>query len=145
MSIKERDYNPALMQGADINVGGDAFAVLQLTSVGTASVLIGDTGTGTIASGSASINAQRGVITTGSLTTGTASTYSFDLVNNKIGTTSQVLITLSNGTNTGGLPTPGIVTVSAQGSATIAIVNADCRPAGTALNGTLKVNFLVAS
>lgn len=125
--------------------GGDSFIPLQLTPTGTASVLIGNSGTGTVASGSATINAQRGVVTTGALTTGTASTYTFDLVNNKIGSESQVITTLSNGTNTGGLPSPGIVTVGTSGSATVTIVNADSSPAGTAFNGTLKVNFIVLS
>lgn len=126
-------------------VGDGLFVPFQLSPKGTAAVLVGDSSTGTVASGSATINAQRGVVTTASLTTATAAAHSFDLVNNKIGSTSQVIVTVANGTNTGGLPTPGVLDVGATGSATVRIVNADSRPAGTAFNGTLKVNFIVLS
>ena len=126
-------------------IGDDSFVPLQLSPKGTASVLVGDSSTATVVSGSATINAQRGVLTTSSLTTATAAAASFDLKNNKIGSDGQVMITVANGTNTGGLPTPGVVNVGATGSATIRIVNADSRPDGTAFNGTLKVNFIVLS
>ena len=125
--------------------GDNSFIAVQLTSKGTASVLVGNSSTGTVTSGSALINAQRGVVTTASLTTATAAAHTFDLVNNKIGSASQVFVTITNGTNTGGLPTTGVVDVATTGSATIRIVNADSRPAGTAFNGTLKVNFIVLS
>lgn len=100
-------------------------------------------GTSTVASGSATINFPCGIATTGALTTGTATATTFDLVSDHIGSSSQVLATIVGGTNTGGLPTIGQCTVAASGSATISIVNADSRPAGTAFNGTLKVAFIV--
>lgn len=123
--------------------GDDTNVSFQLTSKGTGLVILGDSGTGTVASGSATINTQRGIITTGSLTTGTATATTFDLVNNKISSSSQILATIVGGTNTGGLPAIGQCTVAASGSATIQIVNASSAPGGTAFNGTLKIAFLV--
>lgn len=123
--------------------GDDAWVNLQLTPTGTGVVLIGNSSTATIVSGSCTINAQRGIITTDTLSTGTASSTTFDLLNNKIKSNSQIIVTLGGGTNTTGLPVLGKLNTGAAGSCTITIVNADSRPAGAALDGNLKVNFIV--
>ena len=129
MALQLKNYDPALMQGASIDInldlgeildpagnemlefdqvasavnyvrlansaagsnpvltatGDDTNIGLQLTPTGTAVVLLGNTSTGTIASGAVTINAQRGVITTGAAisSAGTTTAYSFQLVNNK--------------------------------------------------------------
>jgi hypothetical protein len=124
MAIELKNYDPAMSNGA---------------------LVFGTPSTGTVSAGSVTINALAGIITTASLTTGTATAATFDLVNNKISSTSHILATIVGGTNTGGLPTLGQSVVAASGSATISLINADSRPAGTALNGTLKVAFVVLS
>lgn len=120
--------------------GDDSFVELQLSSTGTATVLLGDSSTGTVASGSALINAQRGTITTAALTTTGGGTHSFDLRNNKIGPSSQIICTLQQGTNTSLGATLVPLTTPIAGSVTVNILNS-----GTAgvLNGTLKVHFIV--
>ena len=121
MALNEKNYNPGVMAG---NLPGY------------------QSGTGTVSSGTVTINQPCGIITTASLTTGTATATTFDFVNNRISSTSEVLVSIVGGTNTGGLPTMGQCTVG-SGSATVSIVNANCTNAGSALNGTLKVAFVV--
>lgn len=126
-------------------VGDDTNVALQLTPKGSAVVLLGTSSTGTVASGSVTINATRGSITTATLTAGTASSETFDLVNNRIGLSSQILVSIGRWTGTTGLLTPGEAEVNVAGSATIRLVNADSRPAGSALNGTALIHFIVLS
>ena len=121
MAIVLQNYEPALSNGATLF----------------------ESGTAAIVSGSCTINTRQGIITTASLTTGTAAATTFDLINNKIGANSQIIVTIGNGTNTGGLPTAGFITTSVAGSCTIRVVNASSASDGTALNGTLKINFIV--
>lgn len=186
MALQLKNYDPALMGGANIDVavdltditdnngnevieidgvasavnfvratnsatgnnpefsaqGDDTNVSLQLSPKGTGITLVGDTSTGTVASGSATINSQRGIITTGALTTGTTTAATFDLVNNKIGAASQLFASVYNGTNSQGTPIIGNVQVATAGSATITIFNASTT---AVLNGTLKVNFVVLS
>lgn len=126
-------------------VGDDTNISLQVSAKGTGLALVGDTNSGTVASGSATINAQRGRIITGTLTAATASSELITLVNNKIGVNSQILVTLGKWTGTGGFPVIGEVESNVAGSCTIRIVNADSRPAGTALDGTASIFFVVLS
>ena len=121
-------------------VGDDTNIDLQLTSKGTGKIIVGDSGTGTVAGGSANIDAQRGVVTTETLTASTASVETFDLVNNKIGTDSQVLVSLGDTTNTTGLLVLGSVTTQTAGSATIELVNTSTTES---LNGTANIVFQV--
>lgn len=122
MAINAKNYNPEIMANGLPGFQG---------------------GTSTVASGSATINLPCGIITTGSLTTGTATAGTFFLVNDNISTTSQLLVSIVGGTNTGGLPAVGQCSIGVAGSATISIVNASSAPSGTAFNGTLKVAFIV--
>lgn len=98
-------------------------------------------GTGTSAGGSVTINTQRGVITTESLTTGTLTVGFVDLKNSLITTSSQIFTSVYNGTNTAGIPVVTRVQVATAGSATLQFVNVDTTP----LNGTLKLNYLILS
>src|SRR3990172_315212 len=90
--------NPTLTAtGDDTNIG------LQLTPTGTALALLGNSSTVTIAQGTATVNAQRGVITTGAAITsaGTTAAYTFDFVNNKIYTSSIVLFQVADQSGNG--------------------------------------------
>lgn len=120
--------------GDDTNIG------LQLTPKGTAVVLLGNASTVTIAQGTATVNAQRGVITTGAAITGasTSAVYTFDFVNNKIYTSSIVLMSLADQTGNGILAL-GPLTMG-QGSATVRLINVD---QDTAVTGSVKIHFTV--
>ena len=96
-------------------------------------------GTATSTAGAATINGQTGVITTEALTTAAAATYTFTLTNASIAAGSIVLVTVSKGTATTGEPVVQFVTPAA-GSAVILIRNV---AAAAALNGTIKIGFLV--
>src|SRR3990167_2777487 len=124
---------PTILVGSGTNQG------LQLTPSGTAVVLLGDTSTGTIASGAVTINAQRGVITTGAAisSAGTSTAYSFQLVNNKIWATSVVNFQVVGYTGAGTGLGVGLVTLG-QGSCTVTLVNLNNNTAAT---GSAKVHF----
>jgi fibronectin-binding autotransporter adhesin len=127
------------ISGAITSTGGASFA-----QSGATVVTVGSSSTGTDISGSVTVNAQRGVITTAALTTIAGTSYSLVLKNTSIGASSQVFASVYNGTNTGGLPAIATVAPAAAGggSATILVTNLGT---ATVLNGTLKVNFFVAS
>lgn len=121
--------------------GGDTNIGVQLTPKGTAVVLLGNLGTTTtIAQGTATVNAQRGVIQTGAAITsaGTTTAYSFDFVNNKIYTTSVLALLLADPTGNGTLGL-GPVTMG-QGSATVRLVNLEHDEASS---GSVKIHFVV--
>jgi hypothetical protein len=85
------------------------------------------------------LNGSCGVITTSALTTAGGATYSINWTNSAIQTTNVVLLSLWDGSNNATFNysaqcTPGV------GSATITISN---NTAATALNGTVKIGFLV--
>jgi hypothetical protein len=119
-------------------------AGVALSSSGTSIVLLGASGSATVAGGSAAVNTQRGVLDTGNLTTATLAVSSFDLVNNKIGSASQIFTSVYNGSNSGGAPVVSRVTVATTGSCTISILNGGGAALG-ALNGSLRVNFLITN
>ena len=95
--------------------------------------------TGTSTSAAATVNAQTGVVTTESLTTAAAATYSFTLTNSYIKAGSIVMVTVGKGTATTGEPAVHFVTPAA-GSVVIAIRN---DAAAAALNGTITIGFVV--
>lgn len=127
------------ISGAITSTGGASFA-----QSGSSPVTIGSSSTGTDIAGSVTINAQRGTVTTAALTTISGTSYTLVLKNTSISSSSQVFASVYNGTNTGGLPAIATVAPAAAGggSATILITNLGT---ATILNGTLKVNFFVAS
>jgi len=97
------------------------------------------TGTATSTAGAATINTQSGLITTEALVTAAAATYTMTLTNSSITANSIVLVTVGKGTATTGEPAVHFVTPAA-GSCVILIRN---NAAAAALNGTIKIGFMV--
>ncbi len=95
--------------------------------------------TASATAGAATLNAPAGIITSESLTTAAGADYTLTLTNSFITATSAVLASVGNGTNTTGDPSLFSVTPAA-GSATIIVRNGH---ATVALNGTLKISFIV--
>lgn len=128
--------NGATNQPAVIRaVGTDTNVTLGLTGQGTGIVSLGQPGTGTVAGGSVTINAQKGVVTTDNYTTTASQVTNFTLTNNKITASSVMLATLQPGTNITGVPI--LFVTPASGSATVGILNAG----QAAMNGNLKIHF----
>lgn len=95
--------------------------------------------TGTSAAGAITINSPAGEITTEALTTAGLAYYTLTITNNFVTTTSKILFTITNGTNTTDTAAVGRVTPSA-GSVVLTVRN---NAAATALNGTLVISFVV--
>ena len=94
----------------------------------------------TAASGAATLNWENCEVTTESLTTAQNAIYTLTLTNSVIKTTSFVLVTVGNGTNSAGTPMLGIATPAA-GSVVITVINKHA--SAVAFNGTLKIKVLV--
>lgn len=112
---------------------------LQLSGKGTGLVLVGDTGTTTAVAGVATLNTQRGAITTEALTTAAGASYTLTLTNSKISSGNLVFPKLANGTNTAGTPIIDLVT---EGSGSVVIVVRNSH-AANAFNGTIVIKFIV--
>lgn len=125
----------------DTNYTGGASP--QTAAVTTASLntfFNGGTGTtGAAVAGAVTINDDKGVVTSESLTTANAAAYTLTLTNSFITAASVISVSVGNGTNTTGGSTLATVTPGA-GSATIVIYN---RSGAAALNGTITVAFRV--
>ena len=114
-------------------------AELTALQAATAFVTSGNSGTATASGGAATLNNKAGVVTTESLNTAAAANYTLTLTNDQIAAADIVLVTVGQGTNTGG--TPVLTTVTpASGSVAIIVKNDH---ATTAFNGTLKISFIV--
>jgi hypothetical protein len=96
-------------------------------------------GTATAANGAATLNQDAGTITTESLSTAGGSTYTLALGCDQVTPNSIVQTSLAYGTATQGDPDISRVTPG-NGVVTIIVAN---RAASTALNGTLKIGFVV--
>jgi Na+-transporting NADH:ubiquinone oxidoreductase subunit NqrD len=97
-------------------------------------------GTQTASTGAATLDKQLGVITTEALTTAQDAAYTLTLTNAFVAAGSVVLVSVANGTNTQG--TAILVSVKpAAGSVVIVVKNKHA--SAEALNGTLKIAFLV--
>jgi hypothetical protein len=94
--------------------------------------------TGTEASNAVTASGNAGVITTSSLTTAGAGTYSITWTNTSITATSVINLQWQGGTNTTANFTMSVV--AGSGSATLVIHN---NTAATALNGTIIIGFAV--
>lgn len=94
--------------------------------------------TATAVAGAATINVTAGIITTEALTTAAAAVYTLTLSDQQIKAGSNLLVTVSNGTNTGGVAVLQGVTPS-SGSAIITVIN----NGATAFNGTLLIQFSI--
>jgi hypothetical protein len=146
---------PGLAGGAINNtpIGGTtpaagAFTTLDATTLGsitppasTVSTLHLDTGTktATASSGAATLNKMAGVITSEALTTAAGATYTLTLTNSDIAATDQVFASVSNGTNSQGIPVTSTVTPGSN-QVVIKIENNDL---AAAFNGTIKIAFAV--
>ena len=119
--------------------GDDTNISLSLVGKGTGRVLVGASGTATATGGAATCSYQRGTVTSEGLTTAAGADYTLTLTNTKVAATSIVLATADNGTNT----TEGLAinrVTPGSGSVVILVRNTH---ASSALNGTIKVNFVV--
>lgn len=94
-------------------------------------------GTATSTAAAATINKQKGVVTTESLTTAAAATYSFTLTNSLISATSVVLVTVG----TGGTGEPAVHSVVAGAGSVVIKIRNDA--AAAAFNNTLTIGFVV--
>lgn len=95
-------------------------------------------GTATATAGAATLNADKGKITSEALTTAQDATYTLTITNDKIVATDIVMVSIANGTNTQGTPTLLRVT---PGASSIVVVIANAHASAQALNGTLVVSF----
>ena len=102
--------------------------------------LSGSVGTATATSGAATLNKQVGTITTESLTTAQDASYTLTLPNSRVGTGSVVLVSVANGTNTQGTT---VVTKVTPAAGSVVIIVTNKHASAQALNGTLKISFLV--
>lgn len=91
------------------------------------------------AAGVAAVNGDAAIVTTASLTTAAAATYTLSLYSGLITTKSIVMVSVGNGTNSAGSPDLFTVTVT-NGLATIVVDNAH---ATAAFNGTLVISVIV--
>ena len=120
---------------ASINALGGGYALRVQGSTGC--ILFGAGGTATATAGAATLNAQHGTITSESLTTAAGSDYTLTLTNSFVSTSSRIMVSLDDGTNSTApiyvrKVTPG------SGSATIVVRNGHT---SSALNGTIKLSF----
>lgn len=97
------------------------------------------TKTATATAGAATLNKDSGKITTESLTTAKGAEYTLTLTNSAIAAADMVFASVALGTATTGLPMVTTITPAA-GSVVIKVLNND---ANDALNGTLKISFMV--
>lgn len=102
-------------------------------------LVITNTDNATAVAGVTTCNTQMGYVTSESLTTAAGATYVLTLNNNYVTSTSKVYASVSNGTNTGGLP---MIATVAKGSnvTTITVKNVH---SADAFNGTIKIDFIV--
>jgi len=95
--------------------------------------------TATAVAGAATLNSAQGVITSESLSTAAGLLYTLTLTNSLVSTTDLGDASVSNGTNTAGVP--AVATVSPGGGVlTVVIQNIQ---ATAAFNGTIKIAFQV--
>lgn len=122
--------------GSSVNFTLGSAGVLTIGSGGS---IVGDRGTATASAGAATLNKMCGTITSEALTTAAGADYTLTLTNTVIAATSLVFVSLDNGTNT---TTPIYVRLVTPSAGSVAIVVRNAHGA-SALNGTIKVNFLV--
>ncbi|MBX9593931.1 MAG: hypothetical protein K2X46_06185 [Roseomonas sp.] len=120
--------------------GIDVDAVAGTNAV-TATPLRVDIGTKTAAAtaGAATLDKLAGVITSEALTTAAGASYTLTLTNSTIAAADQVFASVGYGTSTTGAPVVTRVTPAA-GSVVVVVQNIH---ASAALNGTIRISFLV--
>lgn len=119
-----------------------AFTTLGSTGLASAASLQIDTGTktATATAGAATLNKNAGVVTSEALTTAAGATYTLTITDSAIAAADQVMASVQLGTATTGMPTVTTVTPGA-GSLVVVVQNIH---ASVALNGTIKIAFVVA-
>lgn len=121
------------LHGARVGLDDDDNLVLPNGSVSP------ENGTATAAAGAATLNKSAGVITSEALTTAAGADYALTLTSSKIAAGDMVFASVDNGTNT----TEGLSVQRVSPSAGQAIIRVRNTHATVALNGTIKVSFLV--
>jgi hypothetical protein len=94
--------------------------------------------TGTAVAGAATLNQGAGFITSESLTTAAAATYSLTLTNSFIDANTMIFATSALGTSTTGTP-EATTTIDGAGTATINVQNIGA----AAFNGTIVIGFFL--
>ena len=97
-------------------------------------------GTATASAGAATLSDLCGLITTEALTTAQNSIYTLTITNTKVAAGDLVFAHVYDGTNTQGTPT---ITRITPGSSSIVIKVNNLHASAEALNGTLKIGFMV--
>ena len=111
-----------------------------VTTMAAGSQIVLDKGTGTESSHAVTINKQSGVITTTALTTAGGATETVTLTNSEVATTSVVVASIGNGTNSATNAYTISSTITGANTVVFVITNTT---AATALNGTLVISFAV--
>ena len=97
-------------------------------------------GTATASAGAATLSDLCGLITTEALTTAQNGIYTLTITNTKVAAGDLVFAHVYDGTNTQGTPT---ITRITPGSSSIVIKVNNLHASAEALNGTLKIGFMV--
>jgi hypothetical protein len=94
----------------------------------------------TAAAGAATLNAQVGVITSEALTTAAGADYTLTLTNTRVDAGCVPFFSVANGTNSAGGPCLAHSPVVTEDQVVVKVRNSH---ASAALNGTIKINFLL--
>lgn len=134
MAQKLLDSTGYAHNGGDLNnMFGELYKAVD------ASPAVEAAGTASATAGAATLNATKGIITSEALSTAKGSAYTLTLSNSSIKAGSVVLASVQLGSATTGTPLIETIATSA-GEAVISVLNND---AANALNGTIKVSFVV--
>jgi len=140
-ALNELDTKKLALAGGTVT-GATTFSALITVNagvtLGSGSNLTSDSGTQSALAGAATLNKQSGTITSESLTTPAASTYTLTLTNSVVTSAARVFVSCDNGSNTQGELTVQRVTPSAS-QVVILVKNTGA----LAYNGTIKINFFV--
>ena len=129
-------HGQAMQWGTATTAGGVVTAVAQTRDWFR---LAGAIGTATAVAGAATLDANRGKVTSEALTTAAGSDYVLTLTNNRVTAASVVVASVDNGTNSvEGLSVQRVT--PAAGSVVIRVRNTH---SSSALNGSIKVSFAV--
>lgn len=136
-------FTGALAAASAALTGALTAATATLSGLFTTNSIKVDTGTktATATAGAATLAKFAGVITSEALTTAAAAAYTLTITTTALGVaaTDQAYASVANGTNTQGVP---VVTRVTCGTNTVTVVITNLH-ASEALNGTLKVSYLV--
>ena len=99
-----------------------------------------EVGTGTAAAGAVTVSDLVGLVTTESLTTAQNAIYTLTITNTKVAVGDVVFASVGNGTNTQGTPVITTINVAAN---SIEIKVSNLHASAQALNGTLRIRFMV--